>query len=161
MSHPDAVLVWKEMLSLLHLISRKPLFSYTHTHTFLISHPGLWINSWRSSRYFPGWKAGESWDGFWFLFESKCIWIYLKKQNNKMCTVFNPYCWFLLSVNVMWSAIKYIYITAVLGACIVLHELMVNFSYVVLSSVLLSLFVFVSCEVCGLWNCIFVPCVYP
>lgn len=49
----------------------------------------------------------------------------------------------------MWSAIKYIYITAVLGACTVLHELrlylsrssMVNFSYVVLS--------------------IFVPCVYP
>lgn len=49
----------------------------------------------------------------------------------------------------MWSAIKYIYITAVLGACIVLHELrlylsrssMVNFSYVVLS--------------------IFVPRVYP
>lgn len=56
----------------------------------------------------------------------------------------------------MWSAIKYIYITAVLGVCTVLHELglylsrssMVNFSYVVLSSVLLSLFV--SCEECGL-----------
>lgn len=65
---------------------------------------------------------------------------------------------FLFSVNVMWSATKYIYITAVLCVCTVLHELrlylsrssMVNFSYVVLSSVLLSLFVFVSCEVCGL-----------